>query len=411
MATITILYSTQSGRAKACARRSSRLLKAKYPSIDINGNCSFDDFGAQNFLSIGTADTNAKHLLLLFVSTTGDGEHTTTITKTWHALLSKTLPTSLFANVSFALFALGDRAYGDAFCAAGRKLAARLVQLGASPKCALGYGDDGSGAGVLGDLDVWLGENLFGVVDGLYVSDGNVSNQNNKVAAGNDEENDSLYLVQILSQDLVSDTESPQRNSDGLIQEWQESKYKQQYAEYFQHSCPDTAYQYNDQCVRLKTDKINNDTLQHLDGSHNILTPRAPPLLGRVTANDRITSEDWMQNTRHLRIHVTTQMRSTATSTQRNGQESLCSLPYQAGDVATILPSNPTKLVSTFISILPPSIRALADKTLQIERIRPDLASTNHPWPELCTLRGLLTREHTLHLCFNPLQLDSDLIS
>ena len=43
--TVTILYSTQSGRAKACARRSSRLLRSKYPSIPIRGNCSFDEFG------------------------------------------------------------------------------------------------------------------------------------------------------------------------------------------------------------------------------------------------------------------------------------------------------------------------------------------------------------------------------
>jgi hypothetical protein len=48
--------------------------------------------------------------------------------------LKKNLPKTLFSGVSFSLFALGDRAYGDAFCAAGRKLAVRLVQLVSSYK-------------------------------------------------------------------------------------------------------------------------------------------------------------------------------------------------------------------------------------------------------------------------------------
>ena len=56
------------------------------------------------------------------------------------------------------MFCLGDRVYGpSAFCAAGRKLAARLVQLSAKPVCNIGYGDDGSpNGGVFNDLDTWL---------------------------------------------------------------------------------------------------------------------------------------------------------------------------------------------------------------------------------------------------------------
>ena len=374
---ITILYSTQSGRAKACARRSSRLLKTKYPSILICGNCSFDEFGAQNFLSLGSSNATNKNVLLLFVSTTGDGEHTTSIAKTWSALLSKSLPSTLFSNVPFALFALGDRAYGDAFCAAGRKLAARLVQLGASPMCVLGYGDDGSGAGVLGDLDAWLGESFFGVVDGLDVSTAISSRSSLEVA-----HDSQLYSVEIIESDHVSST---------ACQEWQKNVYSQKYADYFQYLCPNTAYQYNTNCVRLNNDESYNNSGITNEGSQHALTRRVPPLLGCVTVNDRITAEDWIQNTRHLRIRITKNTTSSSVETSSNATK--CSLPYQAGDVATVLPSNPTDLVSRFLSILPASIRSISEETIHIQRIQPHLPSINHPWPELCTLRGLLTRK------------------
>ena len=73
-----------------------------------------------------------QHRLFIFISTTGDVEQTGSFTETWSRLLFKSLPHTLFSHLQFALFALGDRAYGpDAFCAAGRKLASRLMQLGA----------------------------------------------------------------------------------------------------------------------------------------------------------------------------------------------------------------------------------------------------------------------------------------
>ena len=375
---VTILYSTQSGRAKACARRSSRLLKTKYPSILISGNCSFDEFGVKNFLSLGSLNAN-KNVLLLFVSTTGDGEHTTSIAKTWSALLSKSLPSTLFSNVPFALFALGDRAYGDAFCAAGRKLAARLVQLGASPMCVLGYGDDGSGAGVLGDLDVWLGESFFGVVDSLDLGT-DASSRSSSI----DAHDGLLYSVEIIQSDDVSST---------ARQEWQKNVYNQKYADYFQYSCPDTAYEYNANCVRLKHDESYNNHGITKESSQHALTPRLPPLLGCLIVNDRITADDWIQNTRHIRIRINKKMASTVSSAEASLNAATCLLPYQAGDVATVLPSNPADLVSRFLSILPASIRNVAEERIHIQRVQPHLPSTNHPWPELCTLRGLLTRK------------------
>ena len=133
---ITILWATQTGRAKACARRTVRLLKSTIHNgishhNNMNGLCAFDEL---DFLALGQSTLNHHELqqqsiLIVFVRTTGDAEQTSSIQKTWSHLLFKSLPTKYFANAKFALFALGDRAYGpDAFCAAGRKLATRLVR-------------------------------------------------------------------------------------------------------------------------------------------------------------------------------------------------------------------------------------------------------------------------------------------
>ena len=111
-------------------------------------------------------------LLVLVVSTTGDGEVPKNMSNFWRSLLRRSIPTNALAGVSFALYGLGayttpppclgtnlhgvcgcvcvggglliitrpcfgryavlgDRAYGDKFCAAARKLDARLRALGA----------------------------------------------------------------------------------------------------------------------------------------------------------------------------------------------------------------------------------------------------------------------------------------
>jgi hypothetical protein len=112
---ITILWSTQGGRAKACARRASRILSDYYyyyhyirshNSQQNNGSkeeavgvlpssfrgTSFDDFGAKEFLNLGCnhgkqgSNVSQKKLLIMFVSTTGDAEHCDSIQATWALL-------------------------------------------------------------------------------------------------------------------------------------------------------------------------------------------------------------------------------------------------------------------------------------------------------------------------------------
>jgi hypothetical protein len=80
-----VLVSTQSGRAKACARRTSRILREEY-GVALGKVLLFDeDPWFQSQISAPANDDkndgttqldNAIIHLILFVSTTGDGEHT-----------------------------------------------------------------------------------------------------------------------------------------------------------------------------------------------------------------------------------------------------------------------------------------------------------------------------------------------
>jgi hypothetical protein len=71
-----ILYSTQSGRAKACARRSARLLAQRDIALPNGKGTAFDEATPCLVDGAPTLRDNGPSLLLLFVSTTGDGEHT-----------------------------------------------------------------------------------------------------------------------------------------------------------------------------------------------------------------------------------------------------------------------------------------------------------------------------------------------
>lgn len=352
----TILWSTQSGRAKACARRTARLLRSRGVATGVGCGCSFDSYGASNFLSFGGRGGDKRRLLVAFVSTTGDAEQCDTIRQTWAALLRKSLLTDTYANVQFALFALGDRAYGPtAFCAAGRKLAARMVQLGATPFCSVGFGDDGTpNGGVFADLDVWLDAELLPKFTGGS-------------AGGNDVDNtvglmDPLYLVRVIG--ACNDANGDDTNAKLKGEEWNSDKYRTEYDEFFSSACPATAYRYDDG--------------GRMDPAASSAATADPPMFGHVVKNERITSSDWMQDTRHIEIQVDCKQ-STAFGVDN--------LPYAAGDVATILPSNGEESVAKFLSVLPTNIQAMADVPIEISH----LAGSPTPWPNKCTLRGLLT--------------------
>lgn len=68
------------------------------------------------------------------------------------------------------------------------------------------------------------------------------------------------------------------------------------------------------------------------------------PFISTVTANTRLTPEDWFQETRHIELDITgfplasTPVPPTA--------------PYHAGDVAYVYPINPQQAVHTALQLL-----------------------------------------------------------
>jgi sulfite reductase alpha subunit-like flavoprotein len=63
------------------------------------------------------------------------------MTPLWSMLLRSDLPTDLFEDINFGVFALGDSSY-EKFCWPGKKLCRRMESLGAFELCPRGEGDE-----------------------------------------------------------------------------------------------------------------------------------------------------------------------------------------------------------------------------------------------------------------------------
>ncbi len=308
--------------------------------------------------------------------------------------LQKSLAKDQLQNMTFAMFCLGDRAYGpSAFCAAGRKLAVRLVQLGATPFCNIGYGDDGTpNGGVFRDLDVWLENEFLPKIVGDMSTNSETTSALTDISVRNMPQ--SPYQVTVGSIGGGGEMYATTMNqSNTTIREWQMKEYQSSYQNFFASMCPATAYHYHyegdGRCARV----IGSENASMEDDDRY-----GRPLLASVVSNERITSEDWSQDTRHIRFHVSTEMKyedATSRTMDTTGSESPTPpRPYMAGDIATVIPTNPKSVVDRILSCLPASIQNVANQPLKIvTSVMPNTQykSCFTKWPNHATLRGLLT--------------------
>ena len=81
----TILWSTQSGRAKACARRVARILKEQ-TTVQVTIGGAVDDYAFFDKIVAQVQPFQGNHWWIFLISTTGDGEQCDSIRQTWKAL-------------------------------------------------------------------------------------------------------------------------------------------------------------------------------------------------------------------------------------------------------------------------------------------------------------------------------------
>lgn len=249
---------------------------------------------------------------------------------------------------------------------------------GAIPLCPTGYGDDNSpNGGVFADFDTWIEHSFFPALLPSFT---------NTLLSGavNHVTDDSLtigppsYKVTVLPKVELGG------GGNTTVLEFYNSVYLN---DFFRSLAPQTAYTYTDGLIR---NRYANDGL------------RSFPLHGRIVDNQRISAHDWYQDVRHLRIEVDTTWQSVAldengrkTRKDDNGPLYIHpqTNPYDAGDVAVVMPQNSDASVQRFLNVLPQHLQSIADNELYIEPLSSDVTV----WPSRCTLRNLLTYCADIH--------------
>ena len=117
---IKILFATETGNSEDLANRTAETAEEKGFEVDV-----------QNVEDFDLADLASETCLVFIGSTMGEGEPPESAWD-FHDALTEEQDLDL-SGLSYSVVALGDKSYGDLFCAFGKKIDGELARLGA--KC------------------------------------------------------------------------------------------------------------------------------------------------------------------------------------------------------------------------------------------------------------------------------------
>ena len=142
--TALILYGSETGNAQDVAEEAARMAERLH-----------FDTTVLDLDSIALRSLTQTTVVILVVSTTGQGEMPQNSRQFWNALLSRALKPGVLRRVQFASFGLGDSSYAR-FNVAHRMLRNRLIQLGAQEFCERGEGNEQHPEGHSAGLREWI---------------------------------------------------------------------------------------------------------------------------------------------------------------------------------------------------------------------------------------------------------------
>ena len=299
------------------------------------------------------------------------------------------------------------------------------MQLGATLLGEPGYGDDSTaGGGVFADLDQWIQTQLLPSLKSKDEKDFNntaISKDYKLVSsnsAGAHHKPSEILKIDVTEgasmpyKITLSKSDSSPSDDTTATVEWQRPEFAQAYQSFWQSRMPLTAYSYH----------AADTTITRRDSnlSSTVVSSGNFPLISRMTENRRLTASEWEQDTRHIRleIHASDQGEGMPTAPAIQGQHEEITaetLPYRAGDVLSVIPSNSVEEVERFLSVLPVALKDIADQPLRIHHCLDPSSTTitaakgdgqrslldsfvSYPsWPEHCTLRGWLTYCADIH--------------
>lgn len=152
-----LLYGSQTGQAQAIAEEIA--VRARQRGFQPDVHClsrSEKEFHLEK-----------ERVVVVVVSTTGDGDPPDTVVKFWRRLRRKTVPTDHLSGCQYALLGLGDSNYTN-FCNMGKKLNRRLLELGANQFHEPGFADDGIGMEIV--VEPWI-DGLWNPLEKVLASD------------------------------------------------------------------------------------------------------------------------------------------------------------------------------------------------------------------------------------------------